>query len=94
MLGIKGDGNQWKQWHVGERLPKVSGRVVTFQADGHELTFLMEALALRQNFNPYYLVNVEQSKNGFYMESSESRAPVGTLRGDSFLGNMGMRGVR
>jgi hypothetical protein len=74
MLAIKGDDDRRRLWHVGESLPPMSGAVVTFQADGPELTFLLEALALRQNFNPYYLVNVEKSKNGFYMESSESRA--------------------
>ena len=33
-----------QEWHVGEPLPKVIGRVVTFQADGDELDFIIQAL--------------------------------------------------
>ena len=31
-------------WHVGEPLPKIEGRVVTFQADGDELAAILEGL--------------------------------------------------
>lgn len=31
-------------WHVGEPLPELSGRVITFQADGDELDTLLGAL--------------------------------------------------
>lgn len=32
------------QWHVGEPLPTIQGRVVTFQADGEELDLILAAL--------------------------------------------------
>lgn len=37
---------RWYQWHVGEPLPRVvnEARVLTVQADGHELDALLEAL--------------------------------------------------
>lgn len=31
-------------WHIGERLPRVNASVVTFQADGDELSKVMDAL--------------------------------------------------
>lgn len=41
------DGNQHSdpiEWHVGEPLPEIKGRVVLFQADGDELEFIKRAL--------------------------------------------------
>jgi hypothetical protein len=32
------------EWHVGEALPEITGRVVTFQADGDELECIVNAL--------------------------------------------------
>jgi len=32
------------EWHTGEKLPRIDGRVVTFQADGEELEVLLEVL--------------------------------------------------
>ena len=47
MLSIKNVGNgKWTNWHVGKSLPDLYkfGRVVTIQADGHELTWLVRAI--------------------------------------------------
>lgn len=33
------------EWHVGDPVPKVASRVVTLQADGHELQLLLSAMA-------------------------------------------------
>jgi hypothetical protein len=33
-----------KSWHINEPVPKVEGYVVTFQADGDELNFLLAAM--------------------------------------------------
>lgn len=32
------------RWHVGEKLPDLHGRIVTFQADGDELFLLLRLL--------------------------------------------------
>lgn len=32
------------EWHVGENMPSISGKVVKFQADGDELEVLTEAI--------------------------------------------------
>ena len=32
------------EWHVGEALPEIIGRVITFQADGDELECIVNAL--------------------------------------------------
>lgn len=44
MLYIK-DGDKEHTLHIGDAMPAITGRVVTFQADGHELTELLEALS-------------------------------------------------
>lgn len=59
MLSIKGEDGKWVQWWVGNWFPEVEGRVVTFQADGHELFFLLDALQLREKYDPYKHVEVE-----------------------------------
>jgi hypothetical protein len=33
-----------RQWYINEPVPKVEGYVVTFQADGDELNFLLAAM--------------------------------------------------
>lgn len=48
MLGIKDDTGRWKVWHVNEGIPKLEGRVITFQADGHELEMIL--LAMQSGF--------------------------------------------
>lgn len=44
---FKLDDTRWIQWHVGEPIPDVieNMRVVTVQADGHELDALFEGLS-------------------------------------------------
>jgi hypothetical protein len=37
-------GKALAQWHIGEPLPIVAGRVVTIQADGDELDIIIDAL--------------------------------------------------
>tara|TARA_R110002051_G_scaffold225581_1_gene288502 strand:+ start:283 stop:669 length:387 start_codon:yes stop_codon:yes gene_type:complete len=32
------------EWHVGEGIPEITGRVITFQADGDELECIVNAL--------------------------------------------------
>lgn len=44
MLYIIEKGKKGKQWHVGETLPSITTKVVTFQADGDELEVIVEAL--------------------------------------------------
>lgn len=59
MLCIKGRENIWKEWHVGDGpLPEVEGPVITIQADGHELTWLNEAIEIGKNIatKNYYKV--------------------------------------
>ena len=41
-------GSRVIQWHVGEDLAQITGRVVTFQADGDELALILTAM--RQGF--------------------------------------------
>lgn len=45
MLAITSGGANkvWGSWHVGEVMNIPAGRVITFQADGHELTAIIEA---------------------------------------------------
>lgn len=53
-LGIKYDEEtkygrtpqgRWCEWHVGDPIPySLIGRVVTFQADGHELEMILLAM--------------------------------------------------
>lgn len=43
MLYIK-DNEGEKTWHVGDPVPKIKGRVVQFQADGHELELFLLAM--------------------------------------------------
>lgn len=47
MLGIKNDNlpSRWREWHVGDDF-RPKGRVVTFQADGHELDMILRAMEL------------------------------------------------
>jgi hypothetical protein len=33
-----------QQWHVGNPMPEITSRVVTFQADGHELEMILAAM--------------------------------------------------
>lgn len=44
MLAVTADKKRWGSWHVGETLRLPPGRVLTFQADGHELEALLDAL--------------------------------------------------
>jgi len=45
MLVIKGRDDRWHQWHVGGGdIPHPKGPVITIQADGHELQWLMNAI--------------------------------------------------
>ena len=53
MLAIKDDSGRWKVWHVGESLPQIEGRVITFQADGDELDIILASLDRRYKFNKY-----------------------------------------
>lgn len=43
MMYIK-DEQKTHIWHVGDPLPKLSGKVITFQADGEELEKIIEAI--------------------------------------------------
>lgn len=58
MLFIKQDWQPEANWHVGETLPIITARVVTFQADGDELEVILAALkatvktAQSFDFNP------------------------------------------
>jgi len=45
MLYIKDDEVGNTEWHVGDPVPEIKSRVVTFQADGHELELILSALA-------------------------------------------------
>ena len=38
------EGDNWTEWHVGEPLPELRSRVITFQADGHELDMIQRAM--------------------------------------------------
>lgn len=40
---VQGVKNEYR-WHFGEPFPAITGRVVTYQADGDELNFLMWAI--------------------------------------------------
>ncbi len=44
MLWIDLDDDRTITWHVGQPLPPITKRVITFQADGHELTAILNAL--------------------------------------------------
>lgn len=44
MLAIK-TKNGWLTWHLGNTVPKNTGNVVEFQADGDELFLILEAMA-------------------------------------------------
>lgn len=45
MMAIKSRSNRWGSWHVGEDMNIPAGRVITFQVDGHELDWLLSAMA-------------------------------------------------
>lgn len=45
MLCISADQKVWGSWHVGEVMNIPYGYCITFQADGHELSALLEAIA-------------------------------------------------
>jgi hypothetical protein len=32
------------EWHIGQEVPRFQSRVITFQADGHELDVIVDAL--------------------------------------------------
>ena len=51
MLAIKGNSGRWGSWHTGETMHVPAGRVLTFQADGHELDWLLEAIASELELN-------------------------------------------
>lgn len=53
MLAIKDDTGHWKEWHVGDPLPEIEGRVITFQADGDELDVILASLDSRFRFHKY-----------------------------------------
>lgn len=53
MLAIKDDSGRWQEWHVGEPLPTLEGRVITFQADGDELDVLLASLDRRYEFRKF-----------------------------------------
>jgi len=44
MLTITADKKRFGSWHVGEEMNIPQGPVITFQADGHELTAILQAL--------------------------------------------------
>ena len=48
-LGSVPDGNVFsKEWHINEPVPNIGqNRIITFQADGHELELILNALAER-----------------------------------------------
>lgn len=49
MLYIKEEGQDaMLPWHVGEPLPHLSRRVITFQADGEELELILDAMTMRK----------------------------------------------
>lgn len=41
---IRGTSLHPIEWHVGEVLPEIHGPVVSFQADGHELTMILDTI--------------------------------------------------
>jgi hypothetical protein len=49
MLWIKAKDGRGIEWHVNEPVPDIQGRVVEFQADGHELELIFRAM--EQNFD-------------------------------------------
>jgi len=49
MLYIITQTNKESTWHIGEPFPAVTGRVITFQADGDELELILNALRGRQD---------------------------------------------
>ena len=50
-LGINLNG-YWREWHVGEPVPKEFGRVVQFQADGDELDLIVDAMQASRGEHP------------------------------------------
>lgn len=43
MMTIEQDDHK-TEWHVGDKLPEITGRFVSIYADGHELQWLQLAL--------------------------------------------------
>lgn len=48
MMFIQQPGLKERTWHVGEPIPPLLGRVVTFQADGDELELIL--VAMRESY--------------------------------------------
>jgi hypothetical protein len=58
MMYITDRGYRCRMWHVGEPFPEVHGAVVTFQADCHELEWLLEAIQAHLNVPPTSLAHI------------------------------------
>jgi hypothetical protein len=46
-MAIKGHSGRWGSWHIGEDMNIPAGRVITFQVDGDELEWLIQAIKER-----------------------------------------------
>lgn len=44
---------QLPEWHIGQPVPEISSRVITFQADGHELALILDSM--KRNIEPISL---------------------------------------
>lgn len=64
MLAIKGRDGVWHHWWCGGGpLPEVEGPVVTFQADGHELSWIYTALLFGEDrANREYLQSIGEQR--------------------------------
>ena len=57
MMAIKGHSGRWGSWHVGEDMNIPAGRVITFQVDGDELEWLIQAI--KERFVQEYLESLD-----------------------------------
>lgn len=73
-----------REWHYGEAVPVIGARVVSFQADGDELAYIMECLRRTCNSREIPDADVAKKSHLPYLEMSLGQdALIITPRGDS-----------